>query len=490
LSEGARNVTNAYDRVRYPNSAVARTHPANLSVFAALFGRPFAPFAKSRVLEIGCGEGVNLINMALCAPGSEFVGVDLAETPTNLARATVQALGLANVRFHVQDIAHTDDSLGSFDYIIAHGVYAWVPAAVGEALIRVVGALLRPDGLAFISYNAYPGARFRQILRDLLLSATDAISDPVEKLRLAHSVLIHATKSWSESDPYQNALRAAANYMLKRPPEVLFHDEFSAYFEPKLLSDVIAAARKVGLDYLCDSQPPLSAEALFPSEKFAAAEPYSGGDWGRFEQLGDFSEMRFFRQSIFYRGGGVDRRLVAQRLAGLWAYGDPRPVEGDPQTPETFVFATPQGAQMTTNSPKLAQVITRIGAAFPCCVPLDDVAEDADLASYVLRLFVANVVRLRTAPFSFTLTPGDHPIASPLARLQAAQGEEILASLLHTSVVIDAGGAEILSLMDGSRTRGDLAREVAALASVSPEIGLAQASKAVTQMAGLGLIVA
>jgi SAM-dependent methyltransferase len=483
-------VTNAYDRVRYPNLAVARTHPAILSAFAALFGKPFAPFAASRVLEIGCGEGVNLINMALFAPGSEFVGVDLAETPISLARASVQALGLANVRFHVQDIADIDDSLGRFDYMIAHGVYAWVPAAVGEALMRVIGASLSADGLAFISYNAYPGARFRQILRDLLLNATDAISDPVEKLRLAHSVLMHVTKSWSESDPYQNALRAAANNMLRRRPEVLFHDEFNAHFEPKLLSAVIAAARKVGLDYLCDAQAPLCAEALFPSEKFAAAEPYSGGDWGRFEQLADFSEMRFFRQSIFCRAGGVDRRLVGRRLRGLWAYGDPRPMERDPQTPETFVFATPGGAEMTTNSPKLAQVIARIGAAFPCCVALDDVAEDAELASFVLRLFVANVVRLRTAPFPFTLAPGDRPIASPLARLQATRGEQIVASLLHTSVEIDAGGAEILSLMDGSRTRDDLAREAAALANASSEIGLAQASKAVTRMARLGLIAA
>ena len=55
-------MANAFDLVRYPNIPYARTHPAALGVFAALFGRPFAPFSACRVLEIGCSEGVNLLN--------------------------------------------------------------------------------------------------------------------------------------------------------------------------------------------------------------------------------------------------------------------------------------------------------------------------------------------------------------------------------------------------------------------------------------------
>jgi SAM-dependent methyltransferase len=483
-------MTNAYDRVRYPSNVAAKAHPADLGAFAALFGKPFAPFGASRVLEIGCGEGVNLVNLALCAPGAEFVGVDLAETPINLAQATVESLGLANVRFVVQDIAQIDGSLGGFDYIIAHGVYAWVSSEVREALMRVVGASLNDGGLALISYNASPGARFRQILRDLLLGATDLVVDPLEKLSVARSILTHAMEFWSDSDAYDAALKATAKYLLEKPPEVLFHDELGAHFEPQLLSEVIAAAHRVGLDYLCDSQASLSTEALFPSEKYVAAQTYSNGDWGRYEQLEDFAEVRAFRDSIFCRGGGIDRRLDPRRLRGLWAYGDPRPIELDPKAPESFVFAIGQKAKLTTNSEKLAQLIARIGAAFPHCIPLDDAAEDPDLAFFALRLFVSNAIRLRTAPFSFTLTPGERPVASPLARIQAARGEQMLASLRHTSVTVDAGGGEILSLMDGSRTRDDLALEAATLANLSSEMGLAQASKAVTEMARLGLIAA
>jgi hypothetical protein len=48
---------------------------------AVLFGMQPADIEQCRVLEIGCGDGANLIPMALGLPGSEFVGIDLAASP-------------------------------------------------------------------------------------------------------------------------------------------------------------------------------------------------------------------------------------------------------------------------------------------------------------------------------------------------------------------------------------------------------------------------
>jgi SAM-dependent methyltransferase len=481
---------NAHDRIRYPSLAFAKTQPAILSAFAALFGKAFAPVASARVLEIGCGEGVNLINMALCAPGAEFVGVDLAERPIMRARETVEALGLANAAFHVQDIATMGEAFGRFDYIIAHGVYAWVPLAVGEAMMRLIGATLSDKGLAFISYNAYPGARFRQVLRDMVLSATDFIADPEEKIKVGRSILAQTVDTWSDDDPYLNPLKITARNIIEKAPEAFFHDELTECYEPRLLSDVIAAARKVGLDYLSDTQVELCAEALFPSEKFMAAQPYAQGDWGRFEQATDFSEMRFFRNSIFCRGG-VDRRLDPERLRGLWAYGELTPLPPEPQAPDSFRFKTDKGAEMATNSPRLAELLGRIGAAFPSCVPIDEAAEDPDFAAFVLRLFVNKCIRLRTAPFAFTAAPGERPLASPLARLQAIRGDRIMTSLRHIAVLFeDPADRALIQLMDGSRMRDDLARELAARTGVSAETGVAQVSSGIAKMANLGMMMA
>ena len=82
----------------------------------------------------------------------------------------------------------------------------------------------------------------------------------------------------------------------------------------------------------------------------------------------------------------------------------------------------------------------------------------ASLAEPLLRLFVAKIVSLQTAPLRFTTTPGERPLASPLARAQAAQGESFLASLRHKPVQMeDATRPRFVALMDGARTRSEIA---------------------------------
>jgi SAM-dependent methyltransferase len=480
---------NAHDLVRYPDMPFPRTHPVSLGVFAKLFGKSHVPFAASRVLEIGCGGGINLLSMALGAPNSEFVGVDLAEQPIARAKAAAEAAGLRNAKFHVLDILDIDTSLGRFDYIIAHGVYAWVPPEVSRALMRVVGELLSPNGLAMISYNAYPGCHFRDALRDLMRVATEGADDPIERLSLARSALAEQVESWSEAEPLQRAMIVAGRDILEKPAEVLFHDELTAFYAPRLLSDVIAEARANGLDYLCDAQPHLSAEIFFPTDKFAVARAKAGDDWGRFEQIVDFTEMRLFRSSIFCRGGGADRRRDAQRLRGLWGSADLQALAPDPAAPDSFGFLCEGKARITTNNPKLGEFLAQVAAAFPSSVSLDAAADDSALTEYVLTLFVANVLRLGAAPLALARVSGERAIANPLARFQAARGEKNLVSLRHYPVEIeDADTLAFVTLLDGTRTRDDLAREAIARKGVMAEEAVAQVSKALGELARLGLM--
>jgi SAM-dependent methyltransferase len=484
-------MANPYDLIRYPDTPFVHTHPIALGAFAALFGKPFTPFASSRVLEVGCGEGGNLLSMALAAPGSEFVGVDLAAQPIGLAQEAARGAGLANVSFHVQDIVHMDATLGRFDYIIAHGVYAWTPAPVRTALMRVAGALLTANGLAFISYSVHPGARLREALRDALLFATQGLDDPIEKLRAAKIFLTGQIERWSESDSAERAMITEARRVLKRSLEVLFHDELSAFYEPQLLSDVVAAARQAGLEYLSDSRPEFSVEAFFPSEAFAAERAAAAGDWARFEQLGDIRLMRPFRNSIFCRGGGIDRRLEPRRLRGLWA-SSPLQALGPPaEAPDSFVFRSGVGVDITTNNAKVAQFLAEIAAAFPAGVSLDAAAEDLELAEQAMRLFVKNVIFVGAAPFPVTAIPGERPTASPLARFQAAQGETTLTTLRHTPVHIEDEPLRLfLTLLDGTRTRDDLAREVATRTGLAPARAAEQAAAALAELARSGLMTA
>ena len=93
--------TTSYDEVPYPSAVYAQTHPDRLAVIATLLGLKPAPVESCRVLELGCGDGWNLISMAYGLPESEFVGIDLATQPVARGTALVQKLGLKNVSLQI-----------------------------------------------------------------------------------------------------------------------------------------------------------------------------------------------------------------------------------------------------------------------------------------------------------------------------------------------------------------------------------------------------
>ena len=169
--------TFAYPGFPYPN-----THPDRLAAMAILHGLSPGPVDHCRVLEIGCNEGANLIPMAYAIPSSEFVGFDLARLRIEYGQERIRALGLKNIRLFQGDLLELGTELGQFDYIVAHGFYAWVPELVRERMMALCGELLSPDGVAFVSYNAMPGGHLRVMLREMMLYHVKHVEDPRERV--------------------------------------------------------------------------------------------------------------------------------------------------------------------------------------------------------------------------------------------------------------------------------------------------------------------
>src|SRR5229473_7628887 len=84
-----------YNQVLYRGLPFGQTHPDRLATLATLFGVSPAPVERCRVLEIGCGDGGNLIPMAFMLPNSTFAGFDLAETPIAMGQQAAKALGVS-----------------------------------------------------------------------------------------------------------------------------------------------------------------------------------------------------------------------------------------------------------------------------------------------------------------------------------------------------------------------------------------------------------
>lgn len=163
-----RDLAHKYDTVAYAAQANAQSHPTHLATVATLLGLSPPPVASARVLEVGCSDGANLLPMAASLPGARFTGCDIASQAIAAGKRGASELGIDNVEFVQADLSTMRDGGEPFDYIIAHGVYSWVPATVRDALLALAQARLHRDGIMFVSFNVYPGCHVRQAAWEML----------------------------------------------------------------------------------------------------------------------------------------------------------------------------------------------------------------------------------------------------------------------------------------------------------------------------------
>jgi SAM-dependent methyltransferase len=430
--EGEHEGLTAYDRVPYPGHPFPQTHPDRLATVATLFGlRPAAPDG-CRVLELGCGDGGNLVPMAYGLPGSTFAGVDLSERAIGEARRVAGALALENVRFERADLAA---ARGEFDYVIAHGVYSWVEPAARDALLATCRACLAPAGVAYVSYDVLPGGHLREITRQMLRWHLRAVEAPEERIAGARALLATIVEAGPDE------MRSAAERALGQGDAALIHDELAPHHEAVLFSDFVTHAGAHGLRFLAEAD-------VF--EMDAAVLPQAIEDPLDREQYLDFFKGRMFRQTLLchadteLRPGGLD--VVHSMLAATPA----RQVsDGE--------FRGPHGATLKTDHEGVKAALVRLGEAWPAALPVGD---DPAVAETLRRAYAANLVHLHVWAPPLVTAAGERPRASALARLQAAAGTRVT-TLLHTSVEVgDELGRRLIRLLDGTRDRAALAAEL------------------------------
>src|SRR5207237_8904037 len=109
---------------------------------------------------------------------------------------------------------HDLDRDAQVDYIIAHGLYSWIPADVRDRLMEVCRERLAPQGVVYLSYNTWPGRHARHILREMMLYHLRDLRGPRRRLREARRFL----RTLDTPD---------AREMLARTDDVLYHDDLA-----------------------------------------------------------------------------------------------------------------------------------------------------------------------------------------------------------------------------------------------------------------------
>ncbi len=447
----------SYDELAYSCSPKTQTHPDRLATLATLHGMTPARVDGCRVLEIGCNDGSNLIPMAFTEPRSRFTGIDLASTAIDAARAFSARLGLGNIEFEHADVCQWDAKGRKFDYIIAHGVYSWVPPAAREAILAICATHLEPNGVAYVSYNAYPGCHFRHYVWDLIRFHTRHVAEPERKIAEARAIARRMFERLGD-EAQQAAIKEELNTLLEAADSVLFHDDLCEGNTPFRLGEFAADAARHGLQYLGDAD----------FARDVVREPViANGDWLAEIEYGDYVVGRRFRSSLLcHREVVLDRRIPAKRFEHLLAASAVEPGAEQPDGTQKFNIAVEK--TLSTNHPVAKRMLCDLAARWPDCVPAASLIDDDAALAVLLRLYEAKAIELRTSMPRVTAKVSQRPVASALARMQLSLGGDTVTNQRHTTVQLtDELSRKLVLLMDGSRDREALVNALTAPGSAS-----------------------
>jgi SAM-dependent methyltransferase len=457
----------SYDRVPYGGGAHPQTFPPHLAALAILAGLEPPDPETAHVLELGCADGGNLLAMAESLPRGRFTGIDLAPRHIEIARGLAGELHLPNVDLRVLSILDVTPSLGTFDYVVCHGVFSWVEPSVQEQIFAVCRQNLAPGGIAYVSYNCLPGWHMRLGLRDALRYYGADLAPRAQLARASEVAALFAEAAGERGDAYAQVLRSAGEILADSgtTPEYLVHEYFEDTNAPIYFHDLMRRARRHGLEYAGDAEPSDASLEHLPPSLRERLRALGGDDPVVREQSLDFLVNRMFRRSLFtHAGAAIDEQHgSAARMRRLWAYSQAKPLSAEPDlrngARETFV--TPRGDEFHSDDALAKAALVALARAWPRSVPFDALVPGAGadaLAPIVATLHRLGLLSLRAMPVDCAATAGETPAATPLARRQAAAGPLVANRYGRTIDLQDPMLRFILLQLDGARDRPALLR--------------------------------
>lgn len=464
-----------YDLLPYRSLPYAATHPEHLGALAWLFGLEPALPDCARVLELGCASGGNLIPLAARYPRAQFIGIDLSERHVRDANATIGALGLTNVTVTRQDIAKADFAPDSFDYIICHGVYSWIPPEAQTAVFEIAARSLAPDGVLYVSYNIYPGWHLRKIVRDICLYHAGTEGPPDARVARARWALKEIAANTSDSTPYGQSLRNEARLTTSSPDSYILGEFLATHNDPCYFHQFASRAAGQGLAYLGETELRSSLPEAMPGQTGSLIRRIAGDDGLALEQYMDFFGGRQFRRSLLMRAdhsASVSRAIRADRLTGLHLASSLR--EGAPETAGGPIPFADNAAQVMVRDPLSLGIYRFLQAAWPDTRTPDEIrahlvqkdvlrsdSAPADFLRFLMSAVVGGTVRIARQARRLGRANDPRPEIWPLARQQLISGQPWMANQVHKVIKVSDDNARFLPLVDGTRDHDALAGALA-----------------------------
>jgi SAM-dependent methyltransferase len=366
-----------YDHTIYNSEPVKLAHPVHIGTIARFYGVTSQVPAKSRILEIGCGTGMNCIALAVSFPGADIIGIDLSREQIRLGQNTLQELDLKNIQLFQKDLLDQDFNFGNFDYIICHGVLSWVSEAVRKEILYIFKKFLSSNGVGFVSYNTYPGWKLRGLVREVFLTIKEMTLTEEETLHKTRSLLnILLTEVITEDGDDTTLLKKEIHRILSFPDWYLTHDLLAQYNNPFSFKCFYNELVEHELLYLCDADPIKNA----PLSLGQKAQNFLSKiqSLQEFETMYDLFCTRMFRRSIVCKREALQlaskeikatnfkhiHQIPSSVIKNLY-FGFYLKREHQDNIGKT-VFKDPRnGGKIATASPVLIGLIKKISSSYP-----------------------------------------------------------------------------------------------------------------------------
>lgn len=454
----------SYDAVAYPSAILPMVTPARIGGAGYFYGWEGPDPETCSYLEIGCGDGASLLGLAQAHPGARFVGMDLSGDAIARGQTLQAEAGITNVDLHRGDIMDYQRDGERFDYIVAHGVYAWVPPPVQPALLELIAARLAPGGIAYVSHDCLPATAAKLALNRFFTRHLPADLDAPEKVEAAFRLAAMLSRHQHETSRIKSQITQVIEDLPRESAFYVFHDQLSQHYNPASLRDIAVAAAPHRLAVVGDPRPTDLHLRDLDDEARAFIEGLGQDIVARGEALDMMRGVNMFRRTLFAHADAPPPPAPADRLSRIrYGFVGTRQEVDDEHGPGVK-YEGGDTTMVARSAPELP-VMEVLAAGNPHEFTLQELVEatglpQADVEHVVATTCATGLVLPHAGPSPFVDRPGEKPLTTSLIRTQMGQGDWSV-TLRHAKLVVPSPPLRrFLALCDGTRTREDLSRQL------------------------------
>lgn len=470
-----------YDLLPFESYPSPERYPDRLWWMARLRGVSAVSPSHASLLEVGCATGTHLLAIAEQYLHMRVVGVDPSTAQINKAQADAIAVGRSDVTFFSEKLEALRDSLGTFDYIICHGVYSWIPHSEREVLLESLAHHLSENGVLYLSHNVLPGCNARSSIWKMIRAVDNSADDVHVRIERARDLLkLSEDRVVDAHRPYGMQLRDEISRNIARSDSFILHELLTPSADAEWLSETIEALRKNHLFYLGDAHPQKNHALHAERENLPLPENESVDVSEVAAQYFDILYPTSFRGSLFTPMPKKELRPPTADVLRECFVSSPL-VAGEVNDSiltslQMMPFYGPSEEVVEVKAPALKRVLFELSQLWPRAEALSSLFERASQISHVspteegyllhelLKLYFRNLLEVHSDKLPIASEVSDCPVVPPFRRLRAC--EEWTITLRGELYKTDALDRILIPLLDGSHSlEGCVALVVSALRS-------------------------